>query len=83
MTDRFQDRLADAQNILATLEGAPSRWTPIPVDPPHQESPEELNTMEIPGDTGVAPRGTLRREARTGGLQDNRPRPHPVEGPRR
>ncbi len=29
LTDRFHDRLADAQDILAALEGAPSRWTPL------------------------------------------------------
>ena len=39
--------------------------------------------MEIPGNPGVAPKGTIRREARTGDLQDHRPRPRPVEGPRR
>ena len=29
MTDRFQDRLTDAQEILGALEREPSRWTPL------------------------------------------------------
>ncbi len=53
------------------------------MDPPHQGSPEDLDAVEIPGNPGVAPKGTIRREARTGDLQDHRPRPRPVEGPRR